>query len=269
MEKASTVINGTTRVFLARRKLERLKMEWHNQTKASILIQSIVRGRKEKLCYQQMYQAIGHVQALVRVFNCRNLLKRKRLQRQKENESVIVLQRCFRRCLTRKHYSDILNERKIRFYATKIQHGIRRGTGCCGGTSLILPRMTVMELTKKNAALIIQRSVRSMLARREFQQLAVMKMNIQAASKIQSAFRVSRANGIHATSDASTTKTALINESGSRELEEIGRIDLMAAQGNAAATTTRLPHIMYPDSSDTPTYSGLTILDAKESIGKR
>ncbi len=221
-ENASIVINGTTRVYLAKKRFKRLRMEQHNQIKAVIIIQSIARGRKEKKCYQQIYQAIILVQALVRMFNNRNTLKIKKIQRQKENESITIVQ-CWWRChLARKQYADLLNARMIKFYVTKIRHSIRKSTGC-GDNSLILPPMTAIELSRENAAFVIQRSVRSMLARREFQLLAQLNKNIRATSqKVQSALGRSRARERHVVGYAATTKTSLLMRSG-RNLDETER----------------------------------------------
>ncbi len=242
IEKASIVINGTARIFVARKRLQRLRMERQKETQAAILIQSIALGHKEKKRYQQMHQAAICIQALIRVCNSRNALKRKRFQRRKENESISILQRCWRCYFARKQYLDLLNERKVKFYATQIQRSVRRGTGCDINSS-----STVVELNRENAALIIQRSIRNMRTRKEIQQLTRLNKNIQAASQIiQPVFG----------GDAATTRTVLIERSGT-DLEKRKTVD-MDALSNQDNATTRLPHIMDRGSSDMATYSEST-----------
>ncbi len=260
IEKASIVINGTTRVYLAKRRFKRLRMERHNQIKAVIIIQSVTRGRKEKKRYQQIYQAVILVQALVRMFSNRNTLKMKKIQRQKENESISIVQ-CWWRCyLARKQYADLLNARMKNFYATEIRHSIRKSTGY-GGNSLILPPVTAIELSRENAAFVIQRSVRSMLARREFQRLAQLNKNIQATSqKVQSTFGCSRVRERNVAGYAATTKTSLLQRSG-RNLDETGGgIESMVNDNSSVSSNTnRLCHIMHSDDCDKVTDSGSKI----------
>ncbi len=271
IENASIFINRTIRVYLAKRIFKRLRTERENEIKAAIQIQSVARGRKEKKRYKQISQAIILVQALVRMFNNRNTLKLKRKWRVKENESIIIVQ-CWWRCyLSRKQYTDLLNSRIMEFYVTEIQRSsIRmtgrdgssmRMTGCDSGNSFIDPPMKSIELSRENAAFVIQRSVRCMLARREFQRLSKLNKNIQATSKkVQSAFSRSRAGERHVPGCATPTKSSLLKKGG-RNLDETeeGGIQSIVRGNSSVLSNNRLTRIMHSDGKVTNPGSSSTL----------